>query len=322
MERLFVGIVELINDQLPGLLKMTIPIPTETESTLDANSLALILENEQETLPRRFRALFALCSLCNDFAVNSIGRCFKDKSALLKHELAYVLGQMRLPSALPILKDVLYDKEQEAMVRHEAAEAMGAIGSPSSLPFLKEHLNDFEVSVRETCEIAIDLIEKNENLYNTGAIEFSSVDPAPPMEEDMSVSSLSLQLMNTSLTLYYRYKALFTLRNKGSRDIKAVLAICSGFSDKSALFRHEIAYVLGQLQSPSSIPALKMQLSLLDEVSMVRHECAEALGSISTPECFDILNSFLNDPEDVVRESCVVALDMLNYENSDSLSLL
>lgn len=301
---------------------MTISIPKEGQTILDSQSLTSILENREESLTLRFRALFALCYVGNDFAVHSIGRCFSDKSALLKHELAYVLGQMRLPSALPILKDVLYNKDEEAMVRHEAAEAMGAIGCASALPFLKEHLSDSEVSVRETCEIAIDLIEKKEKVNTAGAIEFSSVDPAPPMQEVLDVPSLAHQLMNTSLSLYVRYKALFTLRNRGSQDIKSVLAICTGFADKSALFRHEIAYVLGQLQSPSSIPALKKQLSLKDEVSMVRHECAEALGSIATPECEEILTSFLDDPEDVVRESCVVALDMLNYENSESLSLL
>lgn len=50
---------------------------------------------------------------------------------------------------------------------------------------------------------------------------------------------------------------------------------------------------------------------------MVRHECAEALGSIATPEAIQILQHYLADSERVVRESCVVALDMSEYENSD-----
>jgi deoxyhypusine monooxygenase len=52
---------------------------------------------------------------------------------------------------------------------------------------------------------------------------------------------------------------------------------------------------------------------------MVRHESAEALGSIATPECFEILKAFEHDTQDVVRESCIVALDMYDYENSDEL---
>ena len=49
---------------------------------------------------------------------------------------------------------------------------------------------------------------------------------------------------------------------------------------------------------------------------MVRHECAEALGAIATPYCFDILKNYLEDDKRVVRESCVIALDMCEYENS------
>lgn len=50
---------------------------------------------------------------------------------------------------------------------------------------------------------------------------------------------------------------------------------------------------------------------------MVRHECAEALGSVATNECVEILNKYLNDKADVVKESCEVALDMTDYANSN-----
>ena len=53
---------------------------------------------------------------------------------------------------------------------------------------------------------------------------------------------------------------------------------------------------------------------------MVRHECAEALGSIADSECREILNSFLQDTDRCVRESCEVALDISDYEMSGQLS--
>jgi HEAT repeat protein len=43
----------------------------------------------------------------------------QDSSALLKHELAYCLGQMKLASALPALEKTLRDKSEDPMVRHE-----------------------------------------------------------------------------------------------------------------------------------------------------------------------------------------------------------
>jgi len=52
------------------------------------------------------------------------------------------------------------------------------------------------------------------------------------------------------------------------------------------------------------------------ENEMVRHEAAEALGSIATPECVSALEKYLKDDKRVVRESCEVALDMCEYENS------
>ena len=50
---------------------------------------------------------------------------------------------------------------------------------------------------------------------------------------------------------------------------------------------------------------------------MVRHEAAEALGSLGDEEGVeDFLRGFLDDPEQVVRESVVVALDMAEFEKS------
>ena len=50
---------------------------------------------------------------------------------------------------------------------------------------------------------------------------------------------------------------------------------------------------------------------------MVRHEAAEALGSLGDEEGVEeLLRGFLNDPEQVVRESVVVALDMAEFEQN------
>lgn len=89
-----------------------------------------------------------------------------------------------------------------------------------------------------------------------------------------------------------------------------------GLRCKSALFRHEIAYVLGQVQSPVCIPELIERLELAEENEMVRHECAEALGSIAQDRCREILEKYVKDNARVVKESCEVALDMCEYENS------
>jgi deoxyhypusine monooxygenase len=97
--------------------------------------------------------------------------------------------------------------------------------------------------------------------------------------------------------------------------IPAVQALARGFTDPSALFRHEIAFVFGQLSHPASIPALTAALTNVEEASMVRHEAAEALGSLGEEDGVeDILKGFLDDKEQVVRDSVIVALDMVEFE--------
>lgn len=83
-------------------------------------SVGTILNDSKKPLKDRFRALFTLKNIGGSNAIDQISTCFSDSSALLKHELAYCLGQMQDSYAIPVLSSVLTDVKQEAMVRHEA----------------------------------------------------------------------------------------------------------------------------------------------------------------------------------------------------------
>ncbi|XP_058118439.1 deoxyhypusine hydroxylase [Anopheles ziemanni] len=286
------------------------------DSAVDA--IGEVLNNRDRPLKERFRALFALRNIGGDRALDAIGRCFEDDSALLKHELAYCLGQMQDVRAIPILTKVLADVQQEPMVRHEAAEALGAIGDNSVEATLLAYCKDPVVEVAETCEIALERVRwLKENKDQEPALEddnpYASIDPTPPAPPT-SVDELRRTLLDESATLFHRYRAMFSLRNL--RTEEATLALASGLKGKSALFRHEVAFVLGQLQQECSIPFLVENLRDPLENEMVRHECAEALGAIATEECTRVLNEYLKDEKRVVKESCEVALDMSEYENS------
>jgi len=151
--------------------------------------------------------------------------------------------------------------------------------------------------------------------------DFASIDPAPPTEEsESSIENLEKALLDIKAPLFLRYRAMFGLRDLASPPtlptaVAAVNALAKGFADPSALFRHEIAFVFGQLSHPASIPALTAALSDLEEASMVRHEAAEALGSLGDEDGVEeTLKKFLDDKEQVVRESVIVALDMAEFE--------
>lgn len=145
------------------------PAATENE-TVDQTILTLrkVLVNESEPLARRFRALFSLKHVAclqppteqTLPAIQAIAAGFTSKSALLKHELAYCLGQTLNRDSVSYLQHVVKDVEEDAMCRHEAAEALGALGYDDSLDLLKklrDDENELEI-VRETCDIAVDRI--------------------------------------------------------------------------------------------------------------------------------------------------------------------
>ncbi|KAI4952233.1 deoxyhypusine hydroxylase [Alternaria rosae] len=313
-----------------------------TEQDTQVPTLRNILTSESEPLARRFRALFSLKHLAGLQppnaqtvpAIEAIAAAFASPSALLKHELAYCLGQSGHDAAIAPLRGVLEDKEEDSMCRHEAAEALGALSDKGSLELLRALRDDVkEIDVvRETCDIAVDRIEWDHGLQKgqekLKKSDFTSIDPAPPLPqstEKPSIPELEKTLLNTTLPLFQRYRAMFALRDLSSPPdlptaVPAVQALARGFTDPSALFRHEIAFVFGQLSHPASIPSLTEALSNTKEASMVRHEAAEALGSLGDEEGVeDTLRKFLNDPEQVVRDSVVVALDMAEFEKNGEM---
>jgi deoxyhypusine monooxygenase len=50
---------------------------------------------------------------------------------------------------------------------------------------------------------------------------------------------------------------------------------------------------------------------------MVRHEAAEALGAIATDNTLPLLQKYVHDAAEPVKESCVIALDIHDYFTTD-----
>jgi len=315
--------------------------PNVPSRDVTVQALRKALTSESVPLAQRFRALFSLKHLASQSpgpqataAIEAIAAAFTSPSALLKHELAYCLGQTKKLEAVPFLREVLENRAEDAMCRHEAAEALGALADVGSIDIMEQMKDDEKepVAVRETCDIAVDRIRwahsdarTSEKLKDS---DFASIDPAPPMpitSGTPSIPELQKTLLDTTQPLFQRYRAMFALRDLASPpDLPtaepAIHALAAGFVDPSALFRHEIAFVFGQLSHPASIPALASVLKNTEEESMVRHEAAEALGSLGEePGVEDVLRQFLNDPEQVVRESVIVALDMTEYEKNGEM---
>jgi len=253
--------------------------------------------------------------------------------SLMRHEFAYVLGQLRDDRCCDTLEKVLVQPTDCVMVRHEAAEALGAIGARRSEPVLRDAMeaNSGTPEISETCQLALNVMAWRESGSDPKTMPaacacmlnpYSSVDPAPPnpLHANLSFDELGNILLDKDRPIFERYRAMFSLRNRGGE--LAVQQLCKALTtdDSSALLRHEVAYVLGQMQHPSSVEALAESLRRRGEHEMVRHESAEALGAIDGrwDDVEKILVEFMEDDCVVVRESCAVALDAADYWGHDT----
>jgi deoxyhypusine monooxygenase len=224
------------------------------------------------------------------------------------------------------------------MVRHEAAEALGAIGLPSCVSELERFSADPSREVAETCELALGRIaywsaaraaaciatapstsasglgsrkEKFSQPPVSAASDspYLSIDPVPPAQAGTAWASLRDTLLDENAPMFERYRALFAVRNNGGPEA-AMLCAEALQSSGSALLKHELCYVLGQLQEAGASAILQSLLSDTTQHAMVRHEAAEALGSIADADSRSLLANYVNDVEPIVAEGCAVALDI------------
>lgn len=211
-----------------------------------------------------------------------------------------------------------------------------------------------DLQVAETCEIGLSRIawlQQPNNTLDPAAMraeaEFpNTIDPSPAFEPDstFSVAELRRILLSPSSSLFSRYRALFSLRNAAVVSTNDSTLPSSHFSDVvealseslaapgSALLRHEVAFVLGQLSITRTGNALIERLNDHQEAPMVRHEAAMALGEVAgsaedeegdggenslAMRARQALLMGCKDPEPVVRDSCALALDMADYVASN-----
>ncbi|KXZ51717.1 hypothetical protein GPECTOR_11g165 [Gonium pectorale] len=293
------------------------PLVDVDESVVQELKQKLI--DPKTTLPEKYRVLFSLRNTRGAAAHEALALALKDESALFRHDVAFCLGQRQDAAAVQILTDILHNSEEHAMVRHEAGEALGAIGTEECLVPLREHLDDAVLEVAETCQLALQRIEWLKEHPDAGNEEspYYSVDPTPALPSSTPTEQLRETLLDERKRMFDRYSALFALRNKGGKE--AVAALGAVFGARSALLKHEVAYVMGQMQDPKAVEFLTEVLKDPSEHAMVRHEAAEALGAIADSVTVGLLREFAKDPEPIVAHSCVVALDVLDFEQSGQL---
>ncbi len=113
------------------------------------------------------------------------------------------------------------------------------------------------------------------------------------------------------LPLLLRVHSVCMLEHIGNEEM--VPPLCKVLSeDPSPLTRHEAAFTLGQLGLSSAIPAL-VEAMLHDSSPIVRHESAVALSSIGDDVVVPQLKIAIEDKDEDVRNSALIAFEYLTY---------
>ena len=219
------------------------------------------LQNGNLSLPQKYRILFSLRNCSNASALNALLLALKDDSALLRHDVAFALGQRQDTAAIQALKGLLEDPNEHCMVRHEAAEALGAIGTPECLRPVACQVASPVPEVAETCLLAQQRIQYFAGATGAEQSKFGSVDPTPPFPTATPAATLSETLLSSTSSLFDKYRALFALRDQGGDAAVDAMAACLRTS-RSTLLKHEVAYVLGQLLDKRGLACLRATLQV------------------------------------------------------------
>jgi len=304
------------------------------------DELGNILNNHTLDIKKRMNALFQLRTIGTLEAIRELQKALitEKSSDLIRHEVCYCFGQMiETEENKKEIEDFLYTEVFEdhnkynPIVLHEAAEALGNIDSAHNIKLLERFLNYEDDIIKETCEISVEnlnwMIKTNHG--ETEGLDKSNLfyktnDPAPPFNflsecpknKYKNIEFIREILHDEKAPIYDRYRALFTLREFNSE--RAVEILCECFQKKfkglfSPLFKHEISFILGQMCSVAK-KALKMLEEVLqdeEEDPIVRHETALALGEITQSK--DLLLKYSKHDNQLIRESCVIALDFVDY---------
>lgn len=293
--------------------------------TQDEVSECLMSMEPREPVDHRYQALFFVRTTVPSKAeqVALLERTLElETSVLLRHEVCYLMGQIGSHEAIPTLRRILHAADEDEVTRHEAAEALAALEAPGLVDDLKEYelTRDTLPLLADTCNLALEGLKRKQDARMCGCQggekgqggRFITTDPAQgdPSATVEDVPRLETTLMDESLALYDRYEAAFTLRNLGAGGS---LAAALEADTSSACLRHELAFVLAQLEDDATTDALVTKLEDATEHGVVRHEAAIALSAMDSPNAKSALVRNLVDPNPMVHESCKAALSTMEY---------
>ena len=271
-------------------------------------TLKEVLRDESEHSMVRHEAAEALGAIASDECLEELKQASEGECQVVRETA--VLALQRLKHAQAARAATADAKEEKKNDNDEDGAAAGA--APALMGSAKEKLSAPTTTTTTTAAAAA----AGDGLDSESP--YLSVDPVPAAPSSVPSDTLRDTLLDEKADMWDRYGAMFALRNRGPGPEVADVLGAVLTTSSSALLKHEVCYVLGQIQEQGggAREALRKTLENEAEHPMVRHEAAEAIGSIAAVDTEPLLRKYREDGDRIVAESCEVALDIMASEIS------
>lgn len=257
-------------------------------SATDPSAVTVLMEASRASERMvRLEALRSLGPLGNRRAIPLLHQVLvsKERDAFERVMAARSLLLMGDKSGVPYLRAMVGDRSQGTYERAVAAAALGFASDPSAVPVLKLALADHELEVRIGAAAALTHYREPAGAeYLKHAL--ANADYMTRLEISELFGDLDA-VSGSAVVLAGLYS------NYGAVRLAAIKALAAGHSERNAelldalardsddaTLRAEVAWALGRIGSPGSIPTL---LELVQEQDpMIRYTAADGLNRIAT----------------------------------------
>ncbi|MCY3413108.1 MAG: HEAT repeat domain-containing protein [Candidatus Heimdallarchaeota archaeon] len=212
-----------------------------------------------------------------------------DSSAIVKHEAAFALGEIKNKKLAAKELSYAIQHDPSVFVIHEASLALSNLGLAEYQPILRSVLDHPDSNVRKTAKIALQRLEMKQS-----------------SEKILSESSI----LDPTIKEEIRIQLVFQHMNQGTEeDIDLLLKALKQESDP--IVKHEIVFALGESASKKVVGPLIKELQV-DGNTFVRHEILLALGTLGNEDSVDFIKEFLDHPNPDIVESAYMALERIS----------
>lgn len=123
-------------------------------------------------------------------------------------------------------------------------------------------------------------------------------------------------LLDTQTPLFSKYGVMYYIRDSQQNSLYSLYGDVLSRHNRentTVLMRHEACFILGQISKDAlvTLPQVKEAIEDSSESAIVRHEAISAYVELSDDK--ELLVSYSRDSAPLVSESCVVALDLMDY---------